>query len=132
MAEEPEASRMTQLPAKFIAILVLDAVTILIAAMLLLRSFWQPAMAIVVALFVANIFLVPPVLRAERGASRVSDGGRSRLWFWGFALLAAAVIRSALFIESGFSWPGFAGVIAGVLLGTLFLFIAKKGKEATH
>jgi len=123
---------MMQLPAKFIALLVMDAVTILIAAMLLLRSFWQPAMVIVVALFVANIFLVPSVLRLTKDASGVSDRGRSKLWFWGFALFAAAVVRSALFLESGFSWPGFAGVIAGVLLGTLFLYIANKSKEVTR
>lgn len=123
---------MMQFPTKFIALLILDAVTILIAATLLLRSLWQPAIAIVIALFITNVFLVPPVLRGAKGADRASDRGRSKLWFWGFALLAAAVIRSALFMESGFSWPAFAGVITGLLLGTLFLYIANKSKEVTR
>ncbi len=121
---------MMQFPRKFVALLVLDAVTIAIAAMLLLRSFWQPAMAVVAALFVANIFLVPLAVRVPR--DQAPDKGRSKLWFWGIALLAAAVVRSALFMQSGFSWPGLAGVIAGVLLGTMFLVIAKKSKEVTR
>lgn len=123
---------MTQFPKKFVALLMLDTVTILIAAALLLRSFWQPAMAVVAALFVANIFLLPSALRVQSGEHQVSDKGRSKLWFWGFALLAAALVRSVLFMQSGFSWPGLAGVIAGVLLGTLFLLIAKKSKMVTH
>jgi hypothetical protein len=123
---------MTQVPKKFVALLVLDAVTILIAALLLLRSFWQPAMGIVAALFVTNVFLVPSALRTQKGEGQVPGRGRSKLWFWGFALLAAALIRLAFFVQSGFSWPGLSGVIAGVLLGTLFLFVAKKSKEVTH
>lgn len=123
---------MTRFPKKFVVLLVVDAVTILVAAALLLRSFWPPAMAIVAALFVANIFLLPSALGAQSGESHVSDKGRSKLWFWGFALLAAAFVRLAFFMQSGFSWPGLAGVIAGVLLGTLFLFIAKKSREVTH
>jgi len=123
---------MTQFTKKFVGLLVLDAVTILVSAALLLRGFWQPAMAIVIALFVANVFLVPSSLRGHRGESQVSDKGQSKLWFWGFALLAAAFVRLAFFMQSGFSWPGVAGVVAGVLLGTLFLVIAKKSKEVTH
>jgi len=123
---------MTRFPKKFVVLLVVDAVTILVAVALLLRNLWQPAMATIAALFVANIFLVPSALRAQRAESQTSDKGRSKLWFWGFALLAAAFVRLAFFMQSGFSWPGLAGVIAGVLLGTLFLFIAKKSKEVTH
>jgi hypothetical protein len=130
--EEPEAFRMTQFTKKFVALLVVDAITILGAVALLLRSFWQPAMAIMAALFVANVFLIPSALRAKRDESQALDRGRSKLWFWGFALLAAAFVRLAFFLQSGFSWPGLAGVIAGVLLGTLFLFIAKKSKEVPH
>lgn len=122
---------MTQFPRKFLGLIVLDAITILASAALLLRGFWQPAMAIVAALFIANVFLVPSALRVKSG-SEVSDKGRSKLWFWGVALLAAAFVRLAFFMQSGFSWPGVAGVVAGVLLGTLFLFIAKKSKEVTH
>ncbi len=123
---------MTHFSRKFAALLVLDAVTILVAAALLLRSFWQPAMVIVAALFVANIFLVPLAVRVQGSDSQASGRSRSKLWFWGFALLAAAFVRLAFFMQFGFSWPGVAGVIAGVLLGTLFLFIAKKSKEVTH
>lgn len=123
---------MTRFPKKFVVLLVVDAVTILVAVTLLLRNLWQPAMATIAALFVANIFLVPSALRVQGAESQTSDKGRSKLWFWGFALLAAAFVRLALFMQSGFSWPGLAGVIAGVLLGTLFLFVAKKSKEVTH
>jgi hypothetical protein len=123
---------MTRFPKKFVVLLVVDAVTILVAVTLLLRNLWQPAMATIAVLFVANIFLAPLALRVQGAESQTSDKGRSKLWFWGFALLAAAFIRLAFFMQSGFSWPGLAGVIAGVLLGTLFLFIAKKSKEATH
>jgi hypothetical protein len=123
---------MTQFPNKFWVLVILDAVTILVAAALLLRNLWQPAMAIMAVLFVTNIFLVPSALQVRGGESQASGKGRSELWFWGFALLAAAFVRLAFFMHSGFSWPGLAGVIAGVLLGTLFLFIAKKSKEATH
>jgi len=89
-------------------------------------------MVIVAALFVANIFLVPLAVRVQGSDSQASGRSRSKLWFWGFALLAAAFVRLAFFMQFGFSWPGVAGVIAGVLLGTLFLFIAKKSKEVTH
>ena len=123
---------MTQFPRKFWALLILDAVTILVAAVLLLGNLWQPAIAIMAVLFVANIFLVPSALQVRWGESKASGKGRSKLWFWGFALLAAALVRLAFFMQSGFSWPGLAGVIAGVLLGTLFLFIARKSKEVTH
>jgi hypothetical protein len=122
---------MTQFNRKFFGLLVLDAITIVASAVLLLRGFWQPATAIVAALFIANVFLVPSALRVK-SESQVSDKRQSKLWFWGFALLAAAFVRLAFFMQSGFSWPGVAGVVAGVLLGTLFLFIAKKSKEVTH
>jgi hypothetical protein len=122
---------MTQFPRKFFGLLVMDAITIVASAVLLLRGFWQPATAIVAALFIANVFLAPSALRVK-GESQVSDKRQSKLWFWGFALLVAAFVRLAFFMQSGFSWPGVAGVVAGVLLGTLFLFIARKSKGVTH
>ena len=123
---------MILLPKTFIALLTLDAVTVVVAAALLLLSFWKSALAVVAALFVANLFLVPPALRAQKDQSRVSDKGRSGLWLWGFALLAAAAVRSALFMESGFSWLGLVGVIVGLVLGALFLVVAKKSREVSR
>jgi hypothetical protein len=122
---------MRRFPNKFVLLLAVDTVTILVAVTLVLRNLWQPAMATIAALLVANIFLVPSARRAQGTESQASDKGRSKLWFWGFALLAAAFVRLAFFVQSGFSWPGLTGVIVGVLLGTLFLFIAKKSNKVT-
>jgi hypothetical protein len=123
---------MTYFPKNFVVLLVGDAIAILVAATLLLRNLWRPAMATIFALFVVNIFLAPSALRVQGAGSQTSDNGRSKLWFWGHALLAAAFVRLAFFMQSGFSRPGLAGVIAGILLGTLFLFMAKKSKDVIH
>ena len=106
---------MARFPKNLVVLLVVDAVTILVAVTLLLRNLWQPAMAIVAVLFVANIFFVPSALRVQGAERQTSDKGRSKLWFWGFALLGAAFVRLSLLMQSGFSWSGVAGVIAGVV-----------------
>ena len=106
----------------------------LFAALLLLRSFWQPAMGIVAALFVTNVFLVPSSPPAhKRARGKYSGRGRSKLWFWGFALLAAALIRLAFFVQSGFSWPVSQPRNRRSPFGhTVSFFVAKKSKEVTH
>lgn len=119
---------MTTFPRKFIALVALDAITIIVAAALLLRNFLHTAMAIMAILFVVNFFLGPSTLRLQKGeATQILNRGRSKLWFWGFALLASALVRLAFLVQSGFSWLGIIG-IAGVLLGIMFLVIAAKSK----
>lgn len=118
---------MIRFSTKFIALLGLDAATILCAAALLLRNHWQPAMILVALLFIANVFLVPTAPRPSENVVKEFRNSQSKVWVLGLALLIAAIVRLGFMAAQGFSWPAFAGVIAGVLLGALFLFIAKKG-----
>jgi hypothetical protein len=123
---------MVQMTKMFIAILVCDAVSIIFAAVLLMRSFWQPATAIAVVLFVANALIVPRALRVQRPGDHLLEKGHSKLWVLGFALLAAAFVRLVILLGQGFSWPGLTSVIAGLLVGLLFLSIARKSKGAVR
>jgi len=122
---------MTNLSKRFITILVLDGVSIVVTAVLLLRNLWQPAMTLIVILFVANIFLIPLSRRQQDPNIHVSGNRYRKLWFLGSGLLIAACVRAAFFIESGVSLPGLIGVIAGLIMGTLFLLVAKKVSKQT-
>lgn len=123
---------MSMFPKKLVLLLCLDSISIVVAAALLLSNFWHSAMAMAVALFIANIFLMPLAVRAQANQDQASyrRGAKPRLL--GYALLVAALIRLALFAQWGFSWPGLAGVVAGALLGALFLFVAKRIEATSH
>jgi hypothetical protein len=119
---------MNSLPEKFILLLVFDAVTAIIAAALLLEHLPLAALTIMATLFGANVFLLPGILRSTntKSLTKTVDRGRSYLWIWGFFLAAGALVQAALLVRDGFSWPGAGRMIAGFILGPLFLFVAKK------
>ena len=126
MNEKAKNSLKMQFPLRFIALLGLDVAGILIAATLVLRGIWLGGIGVAAGLFLANAFFIPSALRVQGTKSQLSNKGASKIRFLGIAMLVVAVVRAGLFLQSGFSWPSLGGVISGALLGTLFLFLAKK------
>lgn len=122
---------MNKFPKNFVALIVLDALSVISAAALLLRGLWQPAMFLIAGLFVFNAVVMPMSLQPKNRESKALEGKGSKVRLLGVAFLVAACVRLAFIAREGPSWPGITGMVAGFLLGGLFLVIAQRsGRNA--